>query len=155
MIDEGAFGDADLERRDAVPALLFRLESSPDPQHIVALADAVLAWFVCYPGFAGLRSVFAELLGGMMGPLAPQVRVPEELLETRNMLASRTENGKQQWLQEGRQEGEATLLMRVLERRFGALPDWAKERIATADSVAIEEWGLRVLDAESLDDVLA
>ena len=101
-----------------------------------------------------MRSVFAELLGGMMGPLAPEVRVPEELLEVRNMLASRAENWKQQWLQEGRQEGEATLLMRLLERRFGALPDWAKERIATADSVALEEWGLRVLDAGSLDDVL-
>jgi hypothetical protein len=47
------------------------------------------------------------------------------------------------------------LLMRLLERRFGALPDWAKERIAAADSVALEEWGLRVLDAGSLDDVLA
>jgi hypothetical protein len=67
MIDEGAFGEADLERRDALPALLFRLESSPDPQQVVALADAVLAWFARYPGFAGLRSVFAELLGGMMG----------------------------------------------------------------------------------------
>jgi hypothetical protein len=167
MIDEGAFGEADLERRDALPALLFRLESSPDPQQVVALADAVLAWFARYPGFAGLRSVFAELLGGMMGPLAPQVRVPEELLEVRNMLASRAENWKQQWLQEGRQEGrqerrqkgrqegEAILLMHLLERRFGALPDWAKERIAAADSVALEEWGLRVLDAASLDDVLA
>jgi hypothetical protein len=159
MIDEGAFGEADLERRDALPALLFRLESSPDPAQVVALADAVLAWFVRYPWFAGLRSVFAELLGGMIGPLASEVRVPEELLEVRNMLASRAENWKQQWLQEGRQEGrqegEAILLMRLLERRFGALPDWAKKRIATADSVALEEWGLRVLDAGSLGDVLA
>jgi len=171
MIDEGAFGDDDLERRDALPALLFRLESSPDPGQVVALADAVLAWFGRYPGFAGLRSVFAELLGGMMGPLAPEVRVPEELLEVRNMLASRAENWKQQWLQEGeqkgeqrgrregeqrgRREGEAALLLRLLERRFGALPLWAKDRIATADSVALEEWGLRVLDAGGLDDVLA
>ena len=100
MIDEGAFGEADLERRDALQALLFRLESSPDPEQVVALADAVLAWFVRYPGFATLRSVFADLLGGMMGPRAPQVLVPQELLEVRNMLASRAENWKQQWLQE-------------------------------------------------------
>jgi hypothetical protein len=103
--------------------------------------------------------VFAELLGGLMGPLAPEVRVPEALLEVRNMLATRAETWKQQWLQEGeqkgRQEGEAALLLRLLERRFGALPGWAKDRIATADTVALEEWGLRVLDAGSLDDVLA
>jgi hypothetical protein len=29
------------------------------------------------------------------------------------------------------------------------------DRIATADTVALEEWSLRVLDATSLDDVLA
>jgi hypothetical protein len=139
--------------------LLFRLESSPDPQRVVGLADAVLAWFVRYPGFAALRSVFADLLGGMMGPLAPQVRVPQELLEVRNMLATRAENWKQQWLQEGeqkgRREGEATLLLRLLERRFGPIPGWAKDRIATVDSVALQKWGLRVLDAGGLDDTLA
>jgi len=158
MVDEGGFSEADLAARDALPALLFRLESSPDPARVVTLADAVLAWFARYPGFEGLRSAFAELLGGLMGPLAPDVRVPEELLEVRNMLASRAENWKQQWLQEGRQEGrqegEAALLLRLLERRFGALPGWARERIATADTVALEEWGLRVLEAGSLDDVL-
>ena len=47
------------------------------------------------------------------------------------------------------------MLLRQLERRFGALPGWASDRIATADSVALEEWGLRVLDARSLDDVFA
>ena len=79
------------------------------------------------------------------------------------MLASRAETWKQQWLQEGKQKGEqegrrkgeAAMLLRQLERRFGALPGWASDRIATADSVALEEWGLRVLDARSLDDVFA
>jgi len=163
LIDEGGFSEGDLERRDALPALLFRLESSPDPAQVVVLADAVLAWFGRYPGFAALRAVFSELLGGMMGPLGPDVRVPEGLLEVRNMLASRAETWKQQWLQEGKQKGEqegrrkgeAAMLLRQLERRFGALPGWASDRIATADSVALEEWGLRVLDARSLDDVFA
>jgi len=73
------------------------------------------------------------------------------------MLATRAEAWKQQWLQtgrfagaakgeqrgeqRGRPAGEATLLLRLLERRFGALPDWAKGRIAKADTVALEEWG--------------
>jgi hypothetical protein len=175
LIDEGAFGETDLERRDTLPALLFRLESSPDPAQVVGLADAVLAWFVRHPGFEGLRSAFAALLSGLMGPLAPEVRVPEELSEVRNMLATRAETWKQQWLQEGReagrqegeqkgrqegeqkgrQEGEAALLLRLLEHRFGALPGWAKDRIATADTAALEDWGLRILDAASVDDVLA
>lgn len=153
--DEGAFGDEDLAARDALPALLFRLESSPDPEQLVGLADALVAWFVRYPAFGRLRSIFAELLGSLIGPLAPKDRVPEELLEVRNMLATRAETWKQQWLQEGRQEGEAALLVRQLERRFGALPGWAKDRIASANTAALEEWGLRVLDATNLEDVLA
>jgi predicted transposase YdaD len=87
------------------------------------------------------------------------------------MLATRAETWKRQWLeegeqkgrlegrlegrQEGRQEGEAALLLRLLERRFGALPDWVRDRIAGADTASLEEWGVRVLDAGSLEDVLA
>ena len=174
LVDEGAFSDADLAARDTLAALLFRLEASPDPERVVALADAVLAWFGRHPGFDGLRPLFAELLGGLMGPLAPGVRVPEELLEVRNMLATRAEDWKRQWLQEGRAEGlteglvkgrvegrmegrvegEAALLLRLLERRFGALSAEVRDRVAGADAAALETWGLRVLDAGSLDDVL-
>ncbi len=166
LVDEGAFNDDDLAARDTLAALLFRLEASPDPDRVVALADAVLAWFGRHPGFDGLRPLFAELLGGLMGPLAPGVRVPEELLEVRNMLATRAEDWKRQWLQEGRakgraeglteglMKGEAALLLRQLERRFGALPTEVRARVAAADTTALEAWGLRVLDAGSLDDVL-
>ena len=81
MVDEGAFGDEDLAERETLPALLFRLESFPDPEQIVGLADALVAWFVRHPGFEGLRAIFAEMLGSLMGPLAPGTVVPEELLE--------------------------------------------------------------------------
>ena len=65
------------------------------------------------------------------------------------------QRAEQKGRQEGRQEGEAAILLRQLERRFGVLPDWARDRIAAADTAALEDWGLRVLDAGSLDDVLA
>jgi hypothetical protein len=156
IVDEGAFADDDLARREALVALLFRLENSPDPEQLVTLVDAVLAWFRRHQGFEDTMAVFAGLLGAL---LAPGVRVPEELSEVRNMLATRAETWKRQWLQEGelkgRLEGGAALLVRQLESRFGVLPDWARDRIAAADSAALETWGLRLLKAESLDDVLA
>ena len=65
------------------------------------------------------------------------------------------QRGERKGRQEGRQEGEASLLLRQLERRFGVLPDWARDRIAAADTAALEDFGLRVLDAGSLEDVLA
>ncbi|MBF0421128.1 MAG: DUF4351 domain-containing protein [Magnetococcales bacterium] len=55
--------------------------------------------------------------------------------------------------QEGRQEGEAVLLTRLLQRRFGPVPEWANEKIAKADLSSLEEWSLRIFDAQSLDDV--
>ena len=55
--------------------------------------------------------------------------------------------------QEGRQEGEAALLKRLLARRFGALPDAVQVRLTTADVDQLEEWAIKVLDAESLDEV--
>ncbi|MBF0181957.1 MAG: DUF4351 domain-containing protein [Magnetococcales bacterium] len=54
-----------------------------------------------------------------------------------------------------RQKGKAETLTRQLQRRFGALPDWADEKIANATSLSLEEWSLRVLDARSLDEVFA
>jgi hypothetical protein len=51
----------------------------------------VLAWFRRYPGFEALRAIFATLLGAISAPLAPGVQVPKELLELRNMRATRAE----------------------------------------------------------------
>jgi len=105
LIDEGAFSPGDLEGRGGLPALLFRLENSSAPDQLVGLADAVLAWFSRHPGFQEARAVFVELLGAAMAPLGAGVQVPEELLEVRNMLATRAEQWKQQWLLEGEQRG--------------------------------------------------
>ena len=71
LIDEGTFDEDDLEKRDTLPALLFRLESAPDPDHVVALADAAAAWVARYPGFEGLRTVCAVLLCGTAGAGGP------------------------------------------------------------------------------------
>ena len=55
--------------------------------------------------------------------------------------------------QTGEKKGEATMLTRQLQRRFGNVPDWANEKIAKADPPSLEEWGLRFVDAKSLDEV--
>jgi len=163
LIDEGAFSPGDLEGRGGLPALLFRLENSSAPDQLVGLADAVLAWFARHPGFQAARAVFVELLGAAMAPLGPGVQVPEKLLEVRNMLATRIEQWRQQLLlegeqrgeQRGQQRGEAALLLRLLERRFGVLPGWVRVRVAAADTAIVEEWGLRLLEAASLEEVFA
>ncbi|MBF0348929.1 MAG: DUF4351 domain-containing protein, partial [Magnetococcales bacterium] len=65
------------------------------------------------------------------------------------------QEGEQIGEQRGRQEGEAAILTRQLQRRFGTIPDWASEKIAKAVLSALEEWSLRIFDAQSLDDVFS
>nr|VFJ68357.1 MAG: conserved hypothetical protein (putative transposase or invertase) [Candidatus Kentron sp. FW] len=58
-------------------------------------------------------------------------------------------------MQQGRLEGEAKLLLRILPRRFGPLPSEITERVYSADPNTIEIWADRVLDAKSLDEVFS
>jgi hypothetical protein len=157
VIDEGAFGDADLAARETLAALLFRLENARQPDQVVAVVDAVIGWFRLHPEFDALKPLFAGLAGRvveMAQSPGPAVKVSENLLEVRTMLAGRAAEWKRQWNEEGRQEGAAGVLLRLLERRFGPLPDTARARIASADVSSLENWGLRLLEAGSLDDVL-
>jgi len=61
--------------------------------------------------------------------------------------------GRQEGLQEGRQEGRSTLLASMLAKRFGALDPGTLARLATADAERLSEWGLKLLDAHTLDEV--
>jgi len=51
--------------------------------------------------------------------------------------------------------GMVATLLRQLERRFGVLPGWVTQQVSAAETGQLEEWGLRVLEVGSLDDVFA
>jgi predicted transposase/invertase (TIGR01784 family) len=53
----------------------------------------------------------------------------------------------------GRTEGEAIILARLLERRFGSLPELDRQRIFAADVRSIERWAERVFDAPDLQSI--
>jgi hypothetical protein len=55
--------------------------------------------------------------------------------------------------EEGIQEGEASLLKRLLIKRFKEIPAWALERLEQASREELELWAARVLDAEVIEDV--
>jgi len=54
----------------------------------------------------------------------------------------------------GLQKGELTVLRRQIEKRFGVLPGWAEERLAARSTTELEELSVRVLDAQSIEDLL-
>jgi hypothetical protein len=91
VVDQGAFAEDDLARRDALVALLFRLEGLRHPEQLREVTQALVAWFGRHPGYEALQAVFVSLLGAIMAPPAPGVRMPEELSEFTNMLATQPE----------------------------------------------------------------
>jgi hypothetical protein len=55
---------------------------------------------------------------------------------------------------EARQEGEAAVLLRQIERKFGPPGEAVRRRIAQADAETLLAWSERILTAEDLDAVL-
>lgn len=63
--------------------------------------------------------------------------------------------GKLEGRIEGRIEGATTVLLQLLRRRFGELPDAVTARVAGGSQAELDRWVDRVLDAATLDDVFA
>ncbi|MBF0184191.1 MAG: DUF4351 domain-containing protein [Magnetococcales bacterium] len=74
-------------------------------------------------------------------------------------LISFEEESKMQYVtyaeRSGIQKGEANVLLRLLQRRFGQAPDPIKTKITEASLEQLETWTDRILDAKSIDDVFA
>ena len=58
-------------------------------------------------------------------------------------------------IRKGRKEGKMSLLKEMLVHRFSDLPAWAEKMLAEAGQEDLERWGLRLLDATTLEDVFA
>ncbi|MBF0435703.1 MAG: Rpn family recombination-promoting nuclease/putative transposase [Magnetococcales bacterium] len=84
-----------------------------------------------------------------------RVRPGEEEKMMSQFAQSVIENTNPKWVLMVQQKEAASMLMRLLQRRFGSIPDWASEKIAKAELSSLEEWSLRFVDAQSLDDVFS
>jgi hypothetical protein len=62
--------------------------------------------------------------------------------------------GHREEREEGVREGKLTILRLLIEKRFGALPVWAGEKLAALPEPQLEDVIERVLDATSLDELL-
>jgi flagellar biosynthesis/type III secretory pathway protein FliH len=64
------------------------------------------------------------------------------------------EQGLQQGLEQGMQRGEAQMLLRLLARKFGTVPEAIRQRIEGAEVETLLVWSERVLTAERLEEVV-
>ena len=84
--------------------------------------------------------------------LATRIKQWEHAIAEQKLKEGR-EEGREEGRQEGRREGEAIALIKVLQSKFGPLPDWAKQKINQAEAALIDQWLTKQLIAETLEDV--
>ena len=63
--------------------------------------------------------------------------------------------GHAKGLEQGILQGEASVIKRLLMRRFESLPAWVDDRLEKASRDELESWADRVIDARALEDVFA
>jgi flagellar biosynthesis/type III secretory pathway protein FliH len=101
---------------------------------------------------AGLRK-----LGQVVEEEARKMPILNDILE-HEVLGREYKKGLQQGLQEGLQQGvqrgELMVLRRQIEKRFGTIPNWAEERLLTFPAHELENLSVRVLEANSIEELL-
>ncbi|ESQ13235.1 MAG: DUF2887 domain-containing protein [Thiohalocapsa sp. PB-PSB1] len=122
--------ERDEELKAQVPHIWQTIQSAPLPEPIRERLEEVLQFWL----FERFRSLSAKEIASMIRHLTP-------LEETRAY-------------QEIFAEGKADTLQRLLRRRFGAVPDWAEQRIAAASTEQLDAWLDGIFDAGSVAGLL-
>ena len=160
VIDERSYPLAELESLRNVAAVLFWLEKTSEPAD-VQRGVAKLVELLPDPADNGLRRAFAVWLSrvrvpgvGLRAEDIPEILGVEEFA---SMLEQQVEDWSRVLLergeQKGRQEGEARLLLRQLEEKFGRLDPASRERVREADAERLLDWGARLIRANQLREV--
>jgi predicted transposase/invertase (TIGR01784 family) len=155
LVDEAAYRREDLAALDSPVADLFRIEKSRDwwevRESVHRLRQSIP------PAEASLRQAFETWLQKVILPRfgLSQEKVSGTLTleELETMLAESIDRWNLEIREEGRQEGEARILLRQLRLKFGPLEPEVEERVRSADTDRLLAWSERILTAENLEDV--
>jgi len=63
------------------------------------------------------------------------------------------QQGLEEGMQQGIHQGETVVITRQLQKRFGVVPATYLHMISQADSDTLLQWGEKILDAHTLDEV--
>ncbi len=134
---------------------LTRLENSRAPEDIIQVLELLIEWLQAPEQAELARALVVWLRRSLLASRMPDIDIPEieNLQEARTMLAERVKDWKKQWQEEARKEGESTVLIKLLTRKFGALAPDIRQRILDASSDQLLNWAERLLTADTIDEV--
>jgi hypothetical protein len=143
---------------DNVIAILARLRDHKEAVHriveriagLAALArDTALAQLLILAGLRHLAGT-VELEARKM-PIDVDIREHEVIGP---LLKEAEQEGERKGERRGERKGELAVLRRLLQKRFGPIPSWAAEHLASRSTAEMEELSVRVLDAKSIEDLM-
>jgi hypothetical protein len=84
------------------------------------------------------------------------IRSAEDIIkEEATKMAMTLDIRNNKFWQEAQLNANQSLLLSMLKARFGTLPSWVEEKLATLDTAALEQLGIRLLTAPTLEDIFA
>ena len=128
------------DHKETVRRIVARIAGLPAAERDSALVQLLI--------LAGLRR-----LGPLVKEEARRMPITESILE-HEVLGPMIKEAELKGERKGLQEGELKVLRRLIEKRFGTMPGWAEEQLASRSAAELEELSLRVLDAHSIEDIL-
>ena len=156
LVDESRYPEG---KAGSLVGVLFQIENCKNLEELRPIVQHLTEhWQKQIP--ASLRRAFISWIRRVVAPskgveLEPQDI--EDFAEVQIMLATRIKQWEQeirkQEFEKGILSGEAKLLHRQLQLRFGALPTWAEEKLAHATRAELDLWGAKILSAVTLDEV--
>ena len=96
----------------------------------------------------------AQLLAGInFSKALINMYLKEELMRESVVYQSIVAESTQKGLDQGRQQGESAVILRILKKRFGSLPERVREEVSALATERLEGLGEALLDFESLADL--
>jgi len=153
LIAENQYTEASLAKMQNLAAAVMRLQRPHNEAAVLELIDLLHGWLADKPELMRIFAIWirAVLLRQSKHHLAlPKV---QDLKELKMTLAARFEEWAHQHKDEGRKEGEARSLQRLLVARFGPLSSATLLQLEQASLEQIEAWFDRAITARSLGEV--
>jgi predicted transposase YdaD len=127
--------------------ILRRITKAPAEEREKALAELSI--------LAGLRRLKSEIERE-----AHRMPITEDIMDNelvapwiKKGIRQGREEGREEGIVLGRAEGQVKLLVGLIRKRFGRVPVAVQKRLSTLSSQALTDVGLRLLDAQSIDEL--
>lgn len=155
LVDESRYPEG---KGDSKSGFIMRMENARAPEDFKAALEALS--LVVPPHLDSLRRAVAVWIIHVIAPhrgIQLSLAQTEDLNEVKDMLATRVEQWEKDILakgiEKGMEKGESALLTKMLELKYGPLPQWTQDKIAAANAQTIEKWATKLLDAQTLEEV--